>query len=106
MKQIYNRVGVNQTTGIYFDNDTQEKILVVRVNRDYGTKKKKPIYYLKKGRKNQKPQYLTGLFATDNPQEFSGDMKDPVTGMKNMLKVSFLDGGENLEIEGVRLWER
>lgn len=106
MKKIFNRAGINTAAGIYVDQISQEKLILVRVNRDYGSKKKKPVYYLKKGKKNQKPQYLTGLFATDNPQEFSGDMKDPITGMKNMLKVTFLDGGENLEIEGAKLWER
>jgi len=85
------------------DDISQEKLILVRVNREY-TQKKKPAYYLKQGVKNQKPRYLTGLFATKDPHTFTGDIKDPITGMKNLFTVTFLDGGENLEIEGVQLW--
>jgi len=105
MKKIFNRAGINTVAGIYVDQISQEKLILVRVNREY-TQKKKPVYYLKQGVKNQKPRYLTGLFATKDPYSFTGDIKDPITGMKNIFTVTFKNEGKTLEIEGAKLWEQ
>lgn len=82
------------------DND---KLVIVPVNREYGHSKK-PVFYLKRSIDKAKPKYLTGLFRTDDPAVFSGDVKDPFTGMKVMLKVTFENGGERLTIEGAKPW--
>jgi hypothetical protein len=103
MIKIFNRVGSNTTAGIYFNDVSKEKIILVRVNRTY-QQPKKPVYYLKLGNRGRQPQYLTGLFVTDNSHVFSGDTKDEITGMKTMLFVTFVNGGEVLHIEGENLW--
>ena len=102
MKKIYRKCGANQTASVYQAED-KEKMILVPVNRQYN-QSKKPIFYLKRGVEKSKPKYLTGLFATKNPKEYSGDFKDCITGMKVMLKVVFEDGGEYITIEGASKW--
>jgi len=102
MTKTYRKTGTAQGVGIYQAEDG-EKMILVPVNREY-TQAKKPVYYLKRGVKNSKPEYLTGLFATEDPRTFSGDVKDPITGLKIMLKLAFNDGGESITIEGRRAW--
>lgn len=102
MKKIYRRCGLNQTASVYQAED-KEKLILVPVNRMYN-QSKKPVYYLKKGVEKSKSKYLTGLFATDDPKVYSGDVKDSITGMKVMLKVIFENGGDYITIEGASKW--
>ena len=99
MTKLFKKAGSNMTASIYVSND-KEKLILVRVNREY-TISKKPSFYLKKAKANQKPIYLSGLFPTKDPAVFSGDVKHPITGMKQMFSVTFKEGGESLLLEGL-----
>jgi hypothetical protein len=103
MKNLYHRVGRTSTTGIYPDEVKREKILVIRINWDSRCSDK-PVFYLKRKLSLQKAQFVTGLFETDDQQVFLGDIVDKATGMKIPLKITFLDRGEAIVIEGRRLW--
>ena len=103
MYKNYTRVGQNLSASVYRDESKTETIVLVPVNRTYTTSKK-PVYYLKKGTGKEKPNYLTGLFATKDPTVFSGDIKNPITGMKHLLKVTFKDEGKALTIQGGSAW--
>jgi len=81
---------------IYESQGTQ--LLLKPVNRTYKTKT--PAYYLEMKKKGGKAQYISGLFRTQDPAAFSGDTMDPVTGMKNMFRLVFLEGGSMVKIEG------
>jgi hypothetical protein len=96
----YRLVAQQPTSNVYV-HSSGHKLVIVKVNRTYS--RKPPTYYLKRGNPGGKPEYLTGLFPTVNPTEFSGDIKDPHTGMKQMFKVCFHEGGERLTIEGIDL---
>ena len=99
MTKLFKKAGSNTTASIYVSDD-KEKLILVPVNREY-TISKKPSYYLKKAKANQKPFYLSGLFPTKDPAVFSGDTKHPITGLKQMFSVIFQDGGETLILEGL-----
>ena len=99
MSKIYRKIAQPQGVAIY-QADNGDKLILVPVNRDY-QQSKRPIFYLKQGKGKQKPRYLSGLFATDNPSVFSGDTKDKITGIKRMFTVTFEEGGDRLIIEGV-----
>jgi hypothetical protein len=97
--KTYNKCGATSAASIYMADD-KEKLVLVPVNREY-TITKKPSFYLKKAKANQKPIYLSGLFPTKDPAVFSGDIKHPITGMKQMFSVTFKEGGEKLVLEGL-----
>jgi hypothetical protein len=99
MTKTFKKSGANITASIYVADD-KEKLILVPVNREY-TITKKPSFYLKKAKANQKPIYLSGLFPTKDPAVFSGDIKHPITGMKQMFSVTFKEGGEKLVLEGL-----
>ena len=99
MTKLFKKAGSNTTAPIYVCDD-KEKLILLPVNRSYN-QTKKPVYYLKKGTGNQKPEYLSGLFATKDPAVFSGDTKHPITGIKQMFSVTFKEGGEMLVLEGL-----
>jgi hypothetical protein len=99
MTKLFKKAGSNTTASIYVADD-KEKLILVPVNREY-TISKKPSYYLKKAKANQKPFYLSGLFPTKDPAVFSGDIKHPITGMKQLFTVTFKEGGEKLVLEGL-----
>lgn len=100
MTKLFKRVGANTTASIYVADD-KEKLILVPVNREY-TISKKPSYYLKKAKVNQKPTYLSGLFPTKDPAVFSGDVKNQFTGMKQLFTITFKEGGATLVLEGLR----
>ncbi|MCF7949834.1 MAG: hypothetical protein K9M94_14690 [Spirochaetia bacterium] len=95
------RLVAQQPTSNVYSHPNGGKLILVKVNRTYT--RKPPTYYLKRSIKGSKPEYISGLFPTANPTEFSGDIKDPNTGMKNMFKVCFHEGGDRLTIEGIDL---
>ena len=97
MKKTYKKVASNSTANIYNSEDN-EKLILVSVNRNYN-QNRKPLYYLKKGLPNQKTQYLTGLFPTKDESIFSGDIKHPITGMKQFFTIHFQNKGDILIIE-------
>ena len=99
MTKTFKKSGANITASIYVADD-KEKLILVPVNREY-TISKKPSYYLKKAKANQKPIYLSGLFPTKDPAVFSGDVKHAITGMKQMFTVTFQEAGETLVLEGL-----
>lgn len=99
MTKTFKKSGANITASIYVAEDS-DKLILVPVNRSYN-QTKKPVYYLKRGAGNQKAEYLSGLFATKDPAVFSGDIRNPFTGMKQMFSVIFQDGGETLILEGL-----
>ncbi len=99
MKKSYRKIAQPQGVAIY-QADNGDKLVLVPVNRDY-EQSRKPIYYLKQSKKGKKPRYLSGLFVTSDPAVFSGDLKDPVTGLKRIFTVTFKDGGDRLLVEGV-----
>ena len=99
ISKTFKKTGANTTASIYVSDD-KEKLVLVPVNRSYN-QTKHPVYYLKRGAGNQKAEYLSGLFATKNPAVFSGDVKNPITGMKQMFSVTFKEGGESLLLEGL-----
>ena len=99
MTKLFKKAGSNTTASIYLADD-KEKLILLPVNRSYN-QTKKPVYYLKKGTGKQKPEYLSGLFATKDPAVFSGDVKHPITGIKQMFSVTFKEGGESLLLEGL-----
>lgn len=99
MTKIFKKAGSNTTASIYLADD-KEKLILVPVNREY-TISKKPSFYLKKAKANQKPFYLSGLFPTKDQAVFSGDIRNSITGMKTLFKVIFQDGGETLILEGL-----
>ena len=99
MTKLFKKAGSNTTASIYVADD-KEKLILVPVNREY-TISKKPSFYLKKAKANQKPTYLSGLFPTKNPAVFSGDVKNPITGIKQLFSVTFKDGGNSIELEGL-----
>lgn len=70
--------------------------LLKPVNRDYKGAVKKPQYYLsiiESGRS----QYLSGLFATNDPMTFSADYRDGL-GVKHLVKIAFSDAGRAMMI--------
>ena len=89
MTKLFKKAGSNTTASIYLADD-KEKLILVPVNREY-TITKKPSFYLKKAKANQRPIYLSGLFPTKNPAVFSGDVKNPITGIKQLFSVTFKD---------------
>ena len=99
MTKLFKKAGSNITASIYVAED-KEKLILVPVNREY-TISKKPSYYLKRAKANQKPIYLSGLFPTKNPAVFSGDVKNKITGIKQLFTVTFQEGGETLVLEGL-----
>ena len=99
MTKLFKKAGSNITASIYVADD-KDKLILVPVNRSYN-QTKKPSYYLKKAKANQKPVYLSGLFATKDPAVFSGDVKHPITGMKTLFKITFQDKGETILLEGL-----
>jgi len=99
MTKLFKKAGSNTTASIFVSDD-KEKLILLPVNRSYN-QTKKPVFYLKKGTGNQKPLYLSGLFATKDPAVFSGDIRNSITGMKTLFKVIFQDGGETLILEGL-----
>jgi hypothetical protein len=99
MTKTFKKSGANITASIYVSDD-KEKLILLPVNRSYN-QTKKPVFYLKRGKGNQKPEYLSGLFATKDSAVFSGDTKNPITGVKQLFKVTFQDGGETLVLEGL-----
>jgi hypothetical protein len=96
---VYRKAGATQAVSIY-QADDGNKLILIPVNRTYN-QAKKPVYYLKESRKGRKPRYLSGLFVTSDPAVFSGDTKDPITGVKRMFTVTFEEGGERLIVEGL-----
>lgn len=82
--------------GNIFADSNRIVLLLKAVNRDYGGKTKKPLYYLNRI-ENGKSEYLTGLFATSDSRVFSGDYKDAL-GLKHLVKVIFADGGKLLKV--------
>lgn len=100
ISKTFKKTGANITASIYVADD-KDKLILVPVNRSYN-QTKKPVYYLKRGAGNQKAEYLSGLFATKNPAVFSGDVKNPITGMKTLFKITFQDKGETILLEGLR----
>ena len=100
MTKLFKKAGANTTASIYVSDD-KEKLILLPVNRSYN-QTKRPVYYLKRGAGKQKPEYLSGLFATKDPAVFSGDVKHPVTGMKTLFKITFQDKGETILLEGLR----
>jgi hypothetical protein len=99
MKKLFKKAGSNTTASIYLSDD-KDKLILVPVNRSY-SQTKKPVYYLKRGTSKKKPEYLSGLFATKDPAVFSGDIRNSITGMKQMFSVTFKEGGESLVLEGL-----
>lgn len=99
-EDCYRLVAQQPTSNVYVHPDGH-KLIIVKVNRTYS--RKPPTYYLKRSVKGSKPAYISGLFPTANPTEFSGDIKDPNTGMKQMFKVCFHDQGERLTVDGIDL---
>ena len=99
MTKTFKKAGSNITASIYVADD-KDKLIFVPVNRSYN-QTKSPVYYLKRGKGSQKAEYLSGLFATKNPAVFSGDVKNPITGMKQLFTVTFQEGGETLVLEGL-----
>jgi len=95
------RLVAQQPTANVYSSPLNGKLVVVRVNRTYS--RKPPAYYLKRSNKGEKPEYVTGLFPTEKPTVFSGDIKDPATGMKTMFTVTFHGQGELLTVEGIDL---
>lgn len=100
MTKLFKKAGSNTTASIYVSDD-KEKLILLPVNRSYN-QTKKPVYYLKKGTGKQKPVYLSGLFATKDPAVFSGDIRNPITGIKQLFSVTFKDGGNSIELEGLK----
>ena len=98
MRKLFKKAGSNTTASIYLND--KEKLILLPVNRSYN-QTKRPVYYLKKGKAKQKPEYLSGLFATKDPAVFSGDLRNPITGMKKMFTVTFQEAGETLVLEGL-----
>jgi hypothetical protein len=70
--------------------------LLKEVNRDYNGTIKKPVYYLNL-LLNGRSEYLSGLFATNDPLTYSADYRDAI-GMKKMVKIIFADSGETMFI--------
>jgi hypothetical protein len=97
--KTYNKCGATSAASIYMADD-KEKLILVPVNREYSIVKK-PVFYLKRKKPSQKPQYLSGLFGTKDPAVFSGDLRNPFTGMKQLFTVTFKEGGEKLVLEGL-----
>lgn len=100
MTKLFKKAGSNTTASIYLADD-KEKLILVPVNRSYN-QIKKPVFYLKRGAGKQKPVYLSGLFATKDPAVFSGDIRNSITGMKTLFKITFQDKGETILLEGLR----
>ncbi len=98
MTRNYRKAGATQAVSIYQAEDGN-KLILVPVNRTYN-QAKKPVYYLKESKKGSKPRYLSGLFKTHDPAVFSGDFKDPITGVKRLFTVTFIEGGESIIVEG------
>ena len=96
MEQPYRKIVQTPQITIYESQGTQ--LLLKPVNRTYKTKS--PAYYLERKIKGGKAEYISGLFRTKDPAAFSGDTMDPVTGMKNMFRLVFLEGGAQVKIEG------
>lgn len=99
MKKSFRKAGSNTTASIYLADD-KEKLVLVPVNRSYN-QTKKPVYYIKRGTGNQKVEYLSGLFPTKDPAVFSGDVRNPITGMKQLFTVTFQEGGDSLLLDGL-----
>jgi len=88
---------VTQSGNIFVSSKTT--LLLKPVNRDYGDKTKKPLYYLSEI-KNGKSAYLSGLFATNNEHVFSCDHKD-MLGMKHIVHIRFSDAGKRFVVVAV-----
>ena len=99
MTKTFKKSGANITASIYVAEDS-DKLILVPVNRSYN-QTKKPVFYLKRGKGSQKSEYLSGLFATKDPAVFSGDVRNPITSMKQLFTVTFQEGGETLVLEGL-----
>lgn len=98
--KTYRKLGATSAASIYMADD-KEKLILVPVNREYSIAKR-PVFYLKRKRLSQKPQYLSGLFPTKDPAVFSGDVKNPITGIKQLFSVTFKEGGNSIELEGLK----
>jgi hypothetical protein len=94
--ETYKKLAQNQKVTIYENQGNQ--LILLPVNRTY--KGKSPVYYLEKKPKGGKSKYISGLFKTQDPASFSGDTQDPITGMKSMFRLVFIDGGAAVKIEG------
>ena len=86
-----------QAGNIY--SDSKQTVLLKPVNREYGANTKKPLYYLNL-LENGKAAYLTGLFATNDENVFSGDFKDGI-GVKHIVKLIFSNGGKGMMLVAV-----
>lgn len=93
--KTFNLVKSTQAGNIF--SGFNQTLLLKPVNRDYGGKTKKPLYYLN-SLENGKSEYLTGLFATANDVVFSGDYKDSL-GLKHIVKVVFSDSGKTMTVK-------
>jgi len=97
--KTFRKLGATSAASIYMADD-KEQLILIPVNRTYSIVKK-PVFYLKRKKPSQKPQYLSGLFGTKDQAVFSGDIKHPITGMKQLFTVTFKEGGEKLVLEGL-----
>lgn len=97
--KTYRKLGATSAASIYMADD-KEQLILIPVNRTYSIVKQ-PVFYLKRKKPSQKPVYLSGLFPTKDPAVFSGDVRNPITSMKQLFTVTFQEGGETLVLEGL-----
>jgi len=86
----------NTQAGNIYSNPEKEIYLLKPTDRAFDGKVKKPIYYISKII-NQKSNYITGLFSTNNPTIFSGDERDTF-GVKKVFLFELSEAGKTLKI--------
>lgn len=86
----------NTQKGNLYSSSGKELFFLKPCDRLFEGKPKKPQYYISKI-DGQKSVYLTGLFATENQNIFSGDTKDQL-GVKIIYLFEFSEAGKKLKI--------
>ena len=93
------RVHTGQGVTVYAGSDGA-KYLLRPVNRSYAGRRKPPVYYLLRGEGSAKPEYISGLFPTEEEREFSGDWKDAI-GIRKLFRLRVLEAGAVAELRMV-----
>ena len=93
MVKIYKKSSETSSATIYFAEDNiNDKLILIPTNYDHP---KKPIFFLRREK-----TYLSGLFSTKTKEIFSGDIKNPTTGMRKLFTATFIDNGDSLRLDG------
>jgi hypothetical protein len=93
-----NRVKTGTKGSIYKDQGSGRIFFIRPTDRRYKGKRR-PVLYISE-LVDRKAYYITGIFSTPIPGQFTGDRVDQITGLKKIIVFTFIDGGQTIEIEG------